>query len=228
MILAVTGLAREARLIARPELAVAVGGGHGGTLRSRIERALESGARRIISMGICGALSPSLKVGDCVVATDVVVNGRNLSTHRPWAKELLARVPDAQPAVLAGADTILADRQAKDRLYRATGAAAVDMESHIAASVAEERNVPFAAFRVVSDSSSHTLPHAALVGMAAGGGVDICAVLRSLVANPRQLPQLMRTAWEAEKAFRVLFRSRHILDPVFVSADLGELSLDMG
>jgi adenosylhomocysteine nucleosidase len=194
----------------------------------RIEHALSAGARRIISMGICGALSPSLKVGDCIVATDIVTDRGTFITHRPWTKELLARIPAAQPAALAGADTILADRAAKERMHRETGAAAVDMESHIAARVAQERGLPFAAFRVVSDSSKQGLPPAALVAMARNGSVDACAVLRSLIANPSQIPALMRTAWEAEKAFRILFRSRHVLDPAFSSADLGELSLDMG
>ncbi len=228
MILAVTGLAREARLISRPHLAVAVGGGDNHALQARIEQALDAGARRIISMGICGALSPSLAVGDCIVATDIVAGSESLSTHRPWAKELLARVPQAQPAVLAGLDTIVADATAKNRIHRATGAAAVDMESHVAAKVARDRGLPFAAFRVVSDSSEQSLPPAALNAMSHSGRIDLCAVFRSLLASPGQIPALIRTAWEAEKAFRVLFRSRHVLDPAFAPADLGELSLDMG
>lgn len=227
MIVAVTGLAREARLIMRPQLAVAIGGGDCNALRARIEQALSAGARRIISMGVCGALSPTLKVGDSIVATEVVAGGEMISAHRPWATELLSRVPEARPAVLAGADAILADASAKARMYRSTGAEAVDMESHVAASVAHERGLPFAAFRVVSDSSDRTLPPAALVGMSRNGRMDVCAVIRSLISNPAQIPALIRTAWEAERAFRVLFRSRHVLDPAPAFADLGELSLDM-
>ena len=228
MILAVTGLAREARTISRPRLAVAVGGGDSRALRLRIEQAVDSGARRIISIGICGALDPSLAVGDCIVATEIVTEDECLVTHSSWTRELLARIPAAQPAALVGTDTILEDGAAKIRLHRATKAAAVDMESHIAAKVAKERGLPFAAVRVVSDSAERALPPAALVGMSKSGGVDIGAVFRSLLAKPGQIPSLIRTAWEAEKAFRVLFHCRHVLDPLLAPADLGELSLDVG
>ena len=61
------------------------------------------------------------------------------------------------------------------------------------------------------------------------GGVDIPAVLPSLGhASPQQIPALIRTAWEAEKAFRALHRCRHVLDPRFIPAPLGALSLDVG
>ena len=228
MVLAVTGLAREARLISSPHLAVAIGGGDNEALRARIEYALRDRPRRIVSVGVCGALSPDLKVGDCIVATEIVTNTEVLETHRHWTRELLAQVPKAQPASLAGIDHILADSAAKKRLHEATGAAAVDMESHIAARVARAHGLPFAAFRVVSDSSEQTLPPAALVAMAPNGGVNLRALLLSLLGNPGQIPALIRTAWEAEKAFRVLFRSRHVLHPAFAPADFGELSLDVG
>ena len=232
MILAVTGLAREARLIARPQLAIAVGGGDNSGLRTRIEDALDAGARRIISMGVCGALDPSLAVGDCIVATEVVTENESFATHQAWTTELLARIPASRPGAVAGTDGIIADGAAKTRLHRATRAAIVDMESHVAARVANERGLPFAAVRVVSDSAERALPPAALIAMSPTGGIDFYALLHSLYANPGQIPALLRTAWEAEKAFRVLFSCRHVLDPigdpVLAPVDLGELSLHVG
>lgn len=228
MIVAVTGLGREARLVSRPDIATVVGGGDAAALRARIHRALDSGARRILSIGICGALSPSLEVGDCVVATEIVTDDERFATHRPWTKELLDSIPDAIPAALAGTDTILASAAEKMHLYRTTNASIADMESHIAARVAQDCAVPFAAVRIVSDSASRALPPAALVGMAKSGEVDIMAVLRSLAAQPMQIPALIRTAWEAEKAFRALHRCRHILEPAVAPVKIGQLSLDVG
>lgn len=228
MILAVTGLDREARIVSRADTITVVGGGNGNALQLRIKDALDSGARRILSIGICGALSPSLKVGDCIVATEVVSNGERWATHRPWTKDLLERVPAARPGALAGTDAILVDGADKSRLQRETNAAAADMESHIAARAAHEYGLPFAALRVVSDSSRRRLPPAALVAMSHNGGLDILAVLRSLVARPTQIPALIRTAWETELAFRVLFRCRHVLSPGLAPVDFGEFSLDMG
>jgi adenosylhomocysteine nucleosidase len=231
MIVAVTGLDREARVIARPDVITVVGGGNGHSLKSQVQAALDQGAKRILSIGICGALSPALKVGDCIIATKIVADGRSFSTDPQWTRELLDRVPSAKPAVLTGSNTIVSSREAKSRLHRETGAAAVDMESHIAADIAQECRLPFAVVRIISDSHRQTLPPAALVGMSQAGKVNLPAVLRSVVAKPTQIPALLRTAWEAERAFQALFRCRHVLNPAaelgLGPADLSELSLDV-
>ena len=61
MIIAVTGLAREARLVAGPEVRPVVGGGDAQALEERLTAELANGARRILSIGICGALCPALR-----------------------------------------------------------------------------------------------------------------------------------------------------------------------
>ena len=60
--------------------------------------------------------------------------------------------------------------------------------------------------------------------------MDVLAVLRSLAADPRQLPALIRTAMEAETAFRALFRGRQLLGAALgtLGPDLGELLVDVG
>ena len=98
-------------------------------------------------------------------------------------------------------------------LHRDSGAIAVDMESHLAARVARRHGLPFAAARVISDAAQRTLPPAARVGMRLDGGVDLSAVLGSLLMQPWQLPALMRTGWEAEQAFRALLRGHRLLGP---------------
>jgi hopanoid-associated phosphorylase len=228
MIVAVTGLEREARVLAWPGTITVVGGGNRFALESQILSALDAGGKRILSIGICGALSPRLMVGDCIVATEIVTEDtQRYRTHRNWTAHLLLQVPEARRAVLAGVDTIAGNRAEKSRLFSLTGADAVDMESHVAVGVARTKRVPFAALRIVSDSSERSLPPAALVAMAETGKVDIKAVVRSLARKPSQIPALIRTAWEAEKAFRGLFRCRHVLEPGLVPADLGELALDV-
>jgi len=227
MIVAVTGLDREARVIARPEIIAVVGGGDRCALEKRVRSAIDAGARRVLSIGICGGLSPSLRVGDCVVATEIVAGGERLATNVAWTQDLAARVPAARLGVLAGSDAIVFDRSARRRLHEETAAIAVDMESHVAARVAHEHGLPFAAFRVVSDTHRQALPPAALVAMLPNGKIDVRAVLRSLALSPSQIPTLIRTAWEAEKAFRALFRCRHVLAPAPVAgATAGAFALD--
>ncbi|HEX3664094.1 MAG TPA: hypothetical protein VHU23_02550 [Rhizomicrobium sp.] len=228
MIIAVTGLAREARLVAGPDVRPVIGGGDAGALEQRLTAELANGARRILSIGICGALSPELRVGDAIIASEIVDNEDSYPTHAAWSRELASRLPHAVLAPLAGSDLMAADRETKEKLHAATRASAVDMESHIAARIAQRRGVPFAALRIVSDAAHRSLPAAARVAMRPTGGIDFGAVVRALRRAPRQLPALIRTAWEAEVAFAALFRCRNALDGGFAGADLGKLALDMG
>ena len=227
MILAVTGLAREARLIAGPHLVPVISGGDAVLLENRLQTALAEGARRILSIGICGALAPDLRVGDAVLASEVVVGEDVYPTHAAWTKELARRLPNAIIAPMAGMNGMSADRDSKARLHASTRAWASDMESHVAARIASSSGLPFAALRVVSDAAHRTLPPAARVALKPCGGIDLVSVLRSLLRAPLQIPALIRTALEAEIAFAALLRCRYVLHAGFSGADLGELALDV-
>jgi hopanoid-associated phosphorylase len=226
MIVAVTGLAREARLIAGPEIRPVVGGGDVVSLERRLSEQVAGGARRILSVGICGALAPHLRVGDTIIASEIVDEDGIHPTHGAWSRALASQLPEAVLAPLAGMDEISADRESKARLRDRTRASAVDTESHIAARVARKHGLPFAALRIVSDAAHRTLPVAARVAMRPSGRIDIGAVARSLARAPRQLPALVRTAWEAELAFAALFRCRHAIRGEFGVAEAGQFALD--
>ena len=219
MILAVTGLRREQRLLAVAGVEVVLGGD---------DLDLRAGGKQgIISIGIAGALAPGLKPGDWVVADAVRDRDDVLPTDRDWTQRLASRLPTPRRGMFAGGDAIAATAVEKAALRRATGAIAIDMESHRAARAAERHGLPFAAARVISDAADRTLPPAARVGMKSDGNVDLPAVLKSLVLAPWQLPALIRTGVEAETAFRALLRGHRMLGPGLGSADLGELPPDM-
>jgi adenosylhomocysteine nucleosidase len=225
MIVAVTGLAREARIVGGPGIVTIVGGGD--ALQRRLTCDLPKQARRILSIGICGALSPKLRVGDVILASDVVTPSQSISTDEGWTNALAERLPNVVVAPIAGIDTIAPDSQTKAILRNATHAAAVDMESHIAARAAQLHGLPFAALRVVSDAAHRSLPPAACVPLLPDGRVDVSAVMWSLLGAPWQIPALIRTAWEAERAFAALLRCRRVLGG-FGVVDFGQLALDMG
>jgi hopanoid-associated phosphorylase len=173
--------------------------------------ALDNEISGVISIGIAGALSPSLRVGDCVIAREIVVGGKRFQTDTTWADGLAGRIPEAKSGAIAGVLQPAGDKAAKAALHLATGADAVDMESGIAAEVAASRDLPFVALRVISDDALDSLPHAALVAMKPGGGLDLGAVIGSLLTRPAQIPRLIGTARDAERAFRVLLRCRNLL-----------------
>lgn len=226
MILAVTGLQRERRILAGPDVEVVAGGGDQARLEAALER-LAPGMRGVISIGIAGALAPQLRPGRWVVATAVRDDGRTLPTDPDWTDWLVSRLPRAERGLLLGVDAVAATAAEKAALRRASDALAVDMESHVAARVARHHRLPFVAARVISDAAHRTLPPAARVGMRADGNVDLPAVLRSLAVAPWQLPALIRTGLEAKTAFRALVRGRRVLGLGLGGPNVGKLPADM-
>ena len=226
-VIAVVGLAREARIAAGPGVHAVAGGGDARRLAGTLERALASGARAVISFGIAGGLVEDLNAGAWLVGHAIVATGRRWPCDAAWTALLLERLPGAEAALLAGADAPIAEPVAKRALHLATGAAAVDTESHVAADIAARHGLPFAAFRVVADGARQALPPAAAVAIAPDGRIRHRAVLGSLRRAPGQLPTLLRTAADARRAFGALSRGRRLLGPGLAYPDLGELLLDV-
>ena len=164
-------------------------------------------------------MTKGLAPGDWVVGSGV----GEVETDPAWTTRLLAALPGARLGPIAGSDVMVVDAQAKAALHAATGALAVDMESHIAARVARRHGLPFAAARTISDAADRALPRAAQAGMKPDGGMDVLAVMATLARRPWELPALIRTGLEAETAFAALLRGRQLLGPALggPGADLG-------
>jgi adenosylhomocysteine nucleosidase len=221
MLLAVTGLRREARIVESADVTAISGGGSRVSLQQQIDIALRSPISGIVSFGIAGALAPGLKPGDCIIASRVIDASEAFPCDAVWLKEVASRMPDAHVGAIAGSPTILADIGDKAALYSNTGAAAVDMESHIAARAAREHGLPFIAIRTISDAAERALPPAALAALKPDGGIDMFAIARSILARPAQIPALIRTGRESEKAFAALFRCLGLLGPRLAIPDVG-------
>jgi hopanoid-associated phosphorylase len=226
-VIAVTGLAFEAAIARGPGVAVICGGGDGRRTAAALEAASASGASGIISFGTAGGLAPHLAAGDWIVAEAIIADERQWATDPVWSAKLLQTLPYATHAPIASVDVPVADASAKQALHDRTGAAAADMESHIAARVAAANGLPFVACRVIVDPAHRALPHAALVAMRPDGGVNLAAVLHSLARRPGQLPQLLRLAADARAARSALFRGRRMLRAGLGFPDFPELQLDM-
>ena len=226
-IVAVTGLVKEARIAAGPGVRAIAGGGRAPALVAALERELALGACAVISFGIAGGLAENVTCGTWLVARAIVTPAQRWPCDAAWSRILAERLPGARTADLAGADTPVTEPAAKRALHSATGATAVDTESHIAAAIAAAHGLPFAAFRVVADSARRSLPPAASVALAPDGRISGGAVLGSLARTPAQLPSLLRTAIDARTAFRALSRGRRLLGPGLAYPDLGELLLDV-
>lgn len=206
-LLIATGLRREAEALAGPGVTAIAGAGRAEPLEAALLAAADQGASVILSLGIAGALADDLAPGEWVVAETVIVGDETIATDPRWREQLLARLPGARTGAFLGSDAMLTLAAEKRRAHAETGALAVDMESHVAARVARRLGLPFAAARVISDPADRDLPPAVKLGMRPDGGMAIGPVLAALVRDPRQLPALIRTGLDAERAFRTLERA---------------------
>jgi adenosylhomocysteine nucleosidase len=207
--LVVCGLSAESRIAAGPGIRVIAGGGNSTLLAAKLAALDPAGLEAVISFGVAGALDPSLKPGDLVIATGIVA-GETLECDDGLKTRLMARLEPGQPllAPIAGVDLPVLKPDAKAALHASTGAAAVDMESHLAAAYAARHALPFAAIRVISDSAAHVLPPVAALAMKPDGGIAIGRVVAGLLRHPGQVPALLATARDAGTAFKALRRIR--------------------
>ena len=67
------------------------------------------------------------------------------------------------------------------------------------------------ALHIKTGPAHRQLPHAALVAVKPDGSLAFGAIMGSILRDPLQLPQLMRTAADARAALKTLFRSRKLL-----------------
>jgi hopanoid-associated phosphorylase len=221
-VIALVGMAFEARIASGPGVVVICRNTQS-ELAASLDQAVKRGCRSIISFGVAGGLAPHLRPGNWVVASSIIDAQQSRPTDRSWSETILKMIPGAEHRPITGVDYAVAAPEAKRRMHVETGAATVDMESHLVARLASTHGLSFTAIRVVIDPAHREVPGAALAGMRPDGGTSITAVLRELVAGPSQLSGLLRVAYDAYAARRALLRARRLLGPNFGLLGLSEV-----
>ena len=214
----VAALAAEARALGPPPTGgkeysvlqdgtlVAVSGIGSAAAQSAAHRLIAAGATSLVSWGMAGGLDPDLEAGAvCLPRVVLAADGTRFDTARPWRESLTSTLA-ARRKVESGnlftaaqpVDTV----DAKEKLYRKTGASAVDMESSAVAQVAQAHGLPFIAVRVIVDTARDQLPRA-VARASQAGRVRIGSLLLGLIRSPTQLGALLRLA----RRYRVATRS---------------------
>ncbi len=214
-VLIVTGLIQEARIAEGPGMTVICSSSDPKQLRAMLASFDAKSIRGVISFGVAGGLDPNLESGDIVIATDIVAGSDRWLAELEFSRQLLAGSALAGRRVthgsLVGVEKVIAGRAEKVQLRDSTGAAAVDMESHIAAAYAAEACLPFAAVRVISDPATRALPELATNAIKPNGDIDLRKVLRGLARNPTLLRSLVSTGRDFNRALRSLRGCRGFL-----------------
>ncbi len=173
-------------------------------------RELEIQPTAILSVGTAGGLVPDLRVGDLVISSETVyshepkhimkwpehlVNAVSHACHREDRRHEVARLVTVGDAVFS--------REERERLHYATGAIAVDMESHALGLEASRLKIPFTALRVISDDFySPPLPDSRAV--------------RIQWRTPQKLPETIALKWRRRSFLRRFKSSIEVLHPVLV------------
>jgi DeoD family purine-nucleoside phosphorylase len=165
-----------------------------------IHELIELGARRLLRVGTCGALSEGLALGDLVVATEAIA--ADGTSRALGGGDRVAASPDLLAAVIATADApghrthqgpivtsdVFYDDRGLEAGWSAAGALAVEMEAATLFTLAHARGVQAAALLVVSDI---VLPERVRIGQDALRAAEQrmgTAALRALTAAPVRRP----------------------------------------
>ncbi|HUF55666.1 MAG TPA: hypothetical protein VMM55_03800 [Thermohalobaculum sp.] len=165
---------------------IAVSGARPDAAERAALRFAAEGARLIVSFGIAGALDPTLRAGDIILASHVGEGGASYPCVRLAGQG--GTVWREGPVL--GSDRLIGDPVEKARLARG-GSLVVDMESHRVARAAAAGGVPVAVLRAVSDTSIQRLPAFVAGAVRPDGTPRLAPILTGLVRNPLALGDLI-------------------------------------
>ena len=181
--------------------------GMGRSVASKGARSLiDAGATALASFGMAGGLDPTLRPGDVLVPSEVAeLQGPCFNTAFDWSEQVSSVVgTQVHRGRLLTSPRAVASVADKADLFRATGAAAVDMESAAIAQVAQQQSLPFIAVRVIVDSAGDVLPRAVTVAADREGHLHIWRLIGALALAPSELAPLIRLARRYQAANRSL------------------------
>lgn len=151
--------------------------------RRSVEALLALGVDGILSFGTAGALSPSLAAGDLIVAERILSpNDESVVTDSSWTRSITDKLGIATVDVYGSEQ--LAGTGTKARLFADTGAVAVDMESHIAATLAARAGVPVAVLRAIVDPADFEFPGYVTDAVRPDGSVSLLPIIAGLCLQP--------------------------------------------
>ena len=151
----------------------------------------------LISSGFAGALNDQLRVGDLLLA-------KNFSTVDPNGKRSFSSLP-IHIADLLTASALIDSSDERNNVGRASGAAAVDMETEFIARACAARGIPLLSLRVITDTPLEPFPAPAHVLFdIAGQRTDLAKLTKFFLTHPNRVPRLVQFARRIAQARKTL------------------------
>lgn len=203
------------RLEGDPRLMVVFSGARPDRAEAGARSCIAAGCRALLSFGTAGGLAPGLAPG-ALLSPGAVLDGNGARWHpAPWL------VSAGVAGALLGSERLVADPAEKAALHAATGALALDMESHCVARAATVAGLPFGVLRAVLDPAERALPSAAVRALGPDGQSRPGALARALLRHPRQIGAMPALGRDFRVARAALARAAAAILPQAL-ARLGE------
>jgi len=152
----------------------------------------------VITTGFAGGLDPALKVGDIVIAEQVI----DFATgeHFPCAA-----LPDHPAAgVVLSQDRIANNLEEKQELFAKTGACVVEMEAAGVAARSKRAGLPFHCIKVISDGATESFNFDLNRMRTTEGRVSRGKIIVHALVRPNLVPGLFRLKRRSEEVAQVL------------------------
>jgi hypothetical protein len=170
----------------------------------------------IVLMGLCGSLTPNLKVGDRVLYRSCL-DAQSLERVPQLGCDvtLLKTLQERLGKSVTTVTSVMCDRmihQAAEKQAFALryDAQVVDMEGYIFLKALQSMDLATGMLRVVSDDAQHDLPDLS-PAMTEGGGLNFLALATCMVREPRKAFRLIQGSLKGLKALEN--SAAQLLDP---------------
>jgi len=185
-----------------PRLMIVFSGAQADRAEAGAHGCVAAGCRALVSFGTAGGLAPGLAPGTLLAPGAVLAEDGGRWWPACWLR------PEGATGDLLGSDRLVATPAEKAVLRAATGAVALDMESHRVARVAAEAgSLPFGVLRAVLDPAERVLPPAAAAALGPGGQGRPAALALALLRDPRQFGALLTLGRDFPAARAALARA---------------------
>ncbi|MEM6746889.1 MAG: hypothetical protein AAF608_05665 [Pseudomonadota bacterium] len=195
----VCGLLSEKAALGTIDHPVAVSGADPHRAYQHAVRLADEGAEHLVSVGLAGALVPTLQPGDLVLPSTVITQD-GIAYKARGLRSAAAK----DETVLFGSDTVVTTAADKAKIAADFEASVVDMESHAVARAALEKSIKFSVIRAVADGAHQALPPSTEGAVRADGSVDTLQTLGKLLKRPFDLPELIAVGQQAGKGTKTL------------------------
>lgn len=226
----ICGMTSEVRALGRwandPRIGIGISGARPDRAEAEARRLAAQGSRVLLSWGVAGGLDPELSPGSVVIPTNVLTQDEESWPASIYLRAAVVagshssrcREDQGEGGHLLGLDRMVLTVTEKATLFRHSGAAAADMESHRVALVAAEAKLPMLVIRAIGDPAGRALP--ALVTRALGedGRPRIGQVIAGLLRRPGDLGALLRAKRDADAALAALAGIADNVLPVALTA----------